>query len=332
MSSENWTYWIHLPGVVLADETDLSWAEGSLCALDHEAWHELDQTTWQPSDYAETRPVFYRCMTLGEVDGMAPDRRVFATIRERRSRAHRALALVCSWPPPPDPELSCVYMTSDRDTGIESMIVGPGGRDWILTGRYRSPRHELSLDTLAKAEATYKQLQYLSSVLPGTLLEGALQALSLSSLPDVYVGDGGPPRNHLAFIGTVAALERLLVEEDSTTSEAPQSITTAFARHAAVLLSVRFDSMADLFERLKRVYRLRSDLIHGRRGLDTYDPVQTTTLSLGLAVFPWILRATLALMIQGIPVTDWPGLLAGAAVDRERFDALCKQLLMGGLR
>lgn len=319
---EQWTYWIHLPGVVMDGDAERPWAGGHLCKLDHDAWYELDQTVWQPVDYADCDPVFYRARTQGGRGRFhEPANSVFDTVFRDRARIHRALSLVSEWPLPPDPALSCTYMKSDQDERCHNFVVGAAGRDWILTGHFRLPRQPLDAELLDEAARCLHQMSQLAPAWSDGALEAAMQALVMASFPEVYVGDGGPPRWHLAFLSAVSVLENLLLADDGDAGAA-SSITARFSRRAAVLLAGSVDEVDEISAMFRPLYRLRSDLVHGRTGLDLSDPAQEQVTLMGLVLFQVVLRNVLALATPFASEGDVIARIARAADDPSMFEAL----------
>lgn len=322
VADEQWSFWIHLPGCLLGELRERAWAGGHLCALDHDSWHALDQTVFQPVDYADCRPVFYRGAMRGGRSSFGPDDAVFTTVTALKAQLHRALALVSKWPLPPNPELSCCYLISEHEERCQVFMVGPCGRDWILTGHFRQPRQLLDDALLDQAERSFHHLKALHTSLSGSHLESALQTLAFVSLPDAYVGDGGPARWHLVFLNAVTALEQLLLSDGNVGQAAVDSITTTFGRHVAVMLAGDFAKMGGIAQQARTVYKLRCDLMHGRRGLNLQDETQAGSLALGLAMLQLVLRNALALATRHGINTNLPTLLAAAAGDPVCFAAL----------
>jgi hypothetical protein len=322
MDEHTWTYWLHLPGCVLEGGNQRRWGGGTLHALEHDAWHALDQTVFQPTDYNDCRPVFYRGEVRGGQEMFGPARTVFDHIVALRGRLHRALALVSTWPLPPDPAQSCGYVMSERHERCQVFLIGPCGRDWVLTGHFRQPRQSLDETMLREAEQILELLQSQHDSLPGSRLESALQTLTLVSLPDAYVGDGGPPRWNLVFLSVVAALEPLLLGDIDADQLQGQSITAAFGVRMGALLADDFSRIADVASIGRSIYKLRSDLMHGRRGQNLKDAVHMETLVQGLAVFQASLRMVLLLTARQDAAADLPRLLSEAASDPNRFAAL----------
>lgn len=327
MANTTWCYWLHLPGCVLDGSKTRPWAQGELQALDHDTWCALDQTVWQPNDYRDCSPVFFHCEVNGGRDPFGrPDAETFGHIAAMRQRLHRALATVASWPLPPDPAQSCGYVMAKDADRCEIFLVGSSGRDWILCGHFRQPRQYLDNDTLDQAEITLEHLRMLHDSLPGTRLQAALEMLAMLSLPDAYVCDLGSARWELVFLNAVASLEYLLLGTDDVARTQGQSITTAFGQHLGTLLAGNAAEAAELASVARAAYRMRSDLMHGRRGLVPDDLAYRQTMAFGIRAFQAALRSAVLLATHAGADMDLPALLAHATSDPAQFAALKEHL------
>lgn len=322
-SVETWRYWIHLPGLVMAAHGNQPIADGTLRALNHEEWVALDQTVWQPTDYSDCRPVFY----CGEVDGRRDD--VIDVVVERRKLLHWALAMTCNGPLLPAASLSCSYIKSDRESRCETFLIGASGRHWILTGHYCGPRYNVDRALIRATDVTFAHLKYLEPTMSETPIEVALHALSFAALPDTYECLE-ERRRDLAFINGIAALELLLAPSLLHLHER-KSITSAFSHNAAALVAREFEEVGPLARRFRQVYQVRSDIMHGRRGVDLKGESQVQAIAIGCAIFPIVLRKVLGLRSLLGSNTNLCALLSDAADNRDRFGELTAILLRAGL-
>lgn len=312
-----WVFFCHMPGLIVA-EAELRFAGGTLRRMPHDEWYELDQTTWQPADYNDCNPVFY-CVTAkgGRNKYGGPDRDVIDGFSMRRKRAYRALALVVGWPLLPPPTLSCGYIVEAGRTRCENFLVGPCGRDWILTGQFRHPMHLLSSQALESANDMFKLLTRADERLAGTFVEAGLRALELAALPDASENFNSA-RFEIAFLGCVAAMERLLVPSADLDSQG--SITQTFSRNAGALVGgTDFDEIDAWADQFRQVYRLRSDLMHGRTSLSP-DDARSDVIDYGCGVFLLVLREALRSLVEAPLGFDIPAFLSRVSSDRAEFE------------
>jgi hypothetical protein len=257
----------------MADD-ERNFAAGSLRRISHDDWHRMDESAWQPVDYADCNPLFY-CITVtgqrGEFGMLGSP--VWELCHVERQKAYRALALMLSWPLLPPASLSCAYLLEAGEDRARNYTVDPCGRDWILTGQYRTPRHTVTDELIDRAETVFDLLSRASDRLPGTVVEAGLRAFELAALPETSE-TFGPARYELPFLGAVAAIEPIVVPPPGTAG-AKASITQTFARHSAILVASDFDEIEFLTEQFRLVYKLRSDLMHGRIAIDRDGTVKT---------------------------------------------------------
>jgi hypothetical protein len=312
----SWTYLCHMPGLVMG-EAELPFADGTLGRMTYDEWYGLDHTTWQPVDYNDCSPVFYRVTARGERNRYTgPGSGVVSGFSARSNRAYRALALTVGWPLLPHPALSCRYILEEGSSRCENFLIGPCGRDWILTGQFRHPRHLLSDEALAASDGIFKLLTRADERLPGTFVEAGLRALELAALPD-HSERLDSARFEIAFLGCVAAMERILVPP--TGSEGQGSITRTFSRNAGALLGRNFDEIDAWADQFRQVYSLRSDLMHGRIRLDP-DEDRAKVLGFGCGAFLLILREALIILVEAPLGFDIPAFLSQVSSSRAEFE------------
>ena len=317
--SDSWTYLCHLPGLSMAED-ERAFAAGSLRRISHDDWHRLDESAWQPVDYADCNPLFY-CITVsgnrGEFGMLGSP--VWELCRAEREKAYRALALVLGWPLLPPASLSCGYLLEASEDRAQNYTVGPSGRDWILTGQYRTPRHTVTDELIDGAETVFDLLSRAGERLPGTVVEAGLRAFELAALPETSE-TFGPARYELPFLGAVAAIEPIVVPPPGTAG-AQGSITQTFARHTAILVANDFDQAETLTEQFRLVYKLRSDLMHGRVAIDRDNETQGAIIALGCGAFPLVLQNALMLLAGGIRADEIASLLERRSTSRTAFEA-----------
>jgi hypothetical protein len=145
-----------------------------------------------------------------------------------------------------------------------------------------------------QAEVTFANLTLLGPTITETPIEAALQVLGLVALPDVYEGLDGSALD-LGFINSVAALEQIIVPPPGTLDK-NSSITEVFSLHAAALLTSEFEQVHEFAQPLRRVYQVRSDLMHGRRGAEIQNEAQREAIAIGWGIFPLILRHVVTIL------------------------------------
>jgi hypothetical protein len=332
MDEENWTYWAHLPGFVASGHLEQVFGGGRLLSLTHDEWHELDQTVWQPVDYSDSKPMFYRGDLRGghRTEYFRIDAKLYKDISSKITNVHRALTLAFGgWPLPPTPQLSCTYIKSERDERCFTFIIGAGGRDSILSSQFRQPRNELDPIRLREADLIVTNLERIQDAIAGQYGEATLKAIDFATIPDVYDGLENYSID-LAFVNLVAALENIVVPVPSAIAN--NSITKIFAQNISALCAEEFANINELSEVVRKVYQLRSDLMHSRRGVNPREDEQLRLIAVGWVTILEAVRRIIALWsVLGVDV-DLPTLLSGAMQNRSNFDGLAKALTKGGVR
>lgn len=323
--SEVWQCWMHFPGLVIDTDSQFAIAGGTLLHIDHATWASLDLTLWQPVDYNESAPVFFYLELTGGRgrDGVAPELYVLKSLIQRVKDLHRALLLEVVAPFIPDPDLSCGYVKAQGDERPYLFLIGVCGRDWILSGHYHQPRHELDTYLVARAALVFKYLVDLRTAYAGSRIEAAMVALEAASLPDLHADLVSISNYQLTFVSCVAALEHLMLPP--VPSGHFGSLSAAFAAHGAALMARTFDTMPDWSQRIRKVYQLRSDIMHGRRTCMTFNDDEVETVILGICLIQTALRFSLLILSQR-PESALPDFLAGAASD-EHQHALFRKLI-----
>lgn len=263
------TLYAHLPSVKMEPD-ERPFAGGRLVRLPFEEWEALD-SDFELSDakYRKSDPVFW----VGELDdGLGRDPAALTAAAHRLLwDVHTSFLLERSAPLLPAPILSCLYFTRPQDVddfgGAPLQLIGPLEREFIV---YGSPLpHLFEADQLDDVDALYRYIESTAvQELRGTV-RAAIDLLEETARPDSwYGGDPVVGRAH-SFVRCMAAAERLLLppEHDFDQGE----ITKTFGRHAGALLGALFDDRDGTSEHAAGLYRLRSELLHGRKMPDPQD-------------------------------------------------------------
>jgi hypothetical protein len=313
-----------MPGLVM-EADGFEFVGGAFVNLSFNEWYSLDKVDYQPVDYRDSRPAFFCMDSRGGPWASAPEEMSPREFLGYRDRVYRAVALVMGWAPLPHPRLSFGYVL-DSAAGGATYFPGPCGKDWILTGHFRAPRHHLTADVLEEAGATLRALTKVGDKLQGTVVEAGLRAFEMAGLPEVSESFTGA-RHDLALIVAVAAIEQIVVPEAGMSGA---SITQRFADNAAALMVDSFDELEQFSQAFRQVYSLRSDLMHGRKGFDLEDERALQALSIALTFFPIVLRNALNFSAYAPPDGSIAEMLTAASESREAFDRAFGSRAAGG--
>ena len=310
------TAYIHIPGLTVDGPVDF--VDGRIEQLDFESWYALDQSHYHTaSKYERTRPCFW-IGPLPLPDG-TDSKRADELLSTRGVLLHRALLLDRSAPAVSSPLLSCMYLRLPVEGDMATYRhIGSAEREWIVYGGVQE--FHAAADFLEMAAAIHGLLAALE---PGFLegsLDAALDVLERTARPDYSYeqADEGLPLS--VFTQCVAASEGLLTAE--STEKADVGLTERFGRHAAALFAPRHDDREAVARFYADVYRLRSQLMHGRLSTAMLDDAAWTRVREGRALLRHCATSALVLASRGVLPATLPERLAAAWADPVAFAAL----------
>lgn len=277
----------HLPSYALADGDEAPFADGRLVHLPLDAWRRLDDSyPFRDFRYERSRPLFYVVDHDASAVFGAGDVAAFAA--GPATIAHVALILRgTTYDRTLPPQLSVTY---GELGGVVETVTGPLGRDAIIWGNVTSAvPGPLTTDQVRVASALFSGLANSAEIAPIAVLRAALE---LTCRPEIG--------EKVALVTCIAALEHALMSTVRT------GLRTSFGRRTAALLYVDHADVEREAEGLAALYRLRSDLVHGR--------VRPATLEL-LGV-----DAGAAIGAQGTRVLVGHALVNLLSLARARFD------------
>lgn len=289
------TLTVHLPGVELADE-GATLANGRVTALPFESWQRLDPSfEGAQRSFERSRPVFW----VGPIQVEDADQdALLDAASEAMGQVHDAFLLDPAVPWLPSPAISVHYLQFEPAGPFAAYleqvlrVLGPMEREWIVFGS--SIRHAYDAPRLSVVQRQWELLEKARAVANLGPARAALATLERTARPDSWWGTvHGSSVNEL--LQCVAACESELLGDDSTAT-----LTDAFARHAAALTATTEAEVAGHRSLWERVYRLRSDLIHGRLGLHELDEERAGLLPLPRRLLRDIAEALLRLAPAGV--------------------------------
>jgi hypothetical protein len=260
------TLYAHLPGLRL-ESPSVPFADGQLIQLSFDDWMALESEFEYSADrYGKSAPVFW----VGELDGdpASSAGNWSARVQDRLWPVHTALLLDIRAPLVPTPMLSCCYV---RLPGVSAVVesatarlIGPMEREFIV---YGSPlTHSYDAAALAAVEPWCRFLQTRDAATLDPEAVAGIGILEETARPDSwYRGDQELSRRH-GFIRCMVAVEQLLLppEDERNAGE----LTQTFGQHAAMLFGASRSDRDQTAGYFSSLYRLRTELIHGRAAFD----------------------------------------------------------------
>ncbi len=270
------TLYAHLPGVRMEPD-EHPFAGGRLMRLPFEVWRALDlgfdvELTLSDAKYRKSDPVFW----VNELDhDIGRDRETLMAAAYPALRdVHLAFLLDRSAPLLPAPTLSCLYFefveTSALDDGEHGGVlpcIGPMGRELVVHGSPLSLTFEE--DRLDDVDALHGYIESTAVRDVRGTVRAAIDVLAETAQPDSWHGGDPFVSRALCFARCIAAAERLLLPPEHDFERG--DIAKMFGRHAGALLGALFDDRDGTSEHADGLYRLRSELLQGRKVPSTPD-------------------------------------------------------------
>lgn len=307
---------IHLPGIVLEADGRFPLGPGRVECLPFEQWQMIDDTfAFADRHYSRSRPAFWR----GELDVQSlREDALLNAIEPVRERIHTAFLLDPELPCIPHPALSATYIriqedeSSDVKTNLIKLL-GPIEREWIVYG----PDISTSFDSarLAQVDRLFWWLEAYQPLSHYRLAAAGLAALERTSRPDNWWG-GDSRQNIYDFLACIAACEDLILADDS-----PGTKVDCFGCHAAALMSDDHGEAKSTSSEWAELYRLRTQLMHGRIGLDDLNKAERRRLPMGRRLLREIILAGLLIGSEK-DENSLPSLLSEASKDANAHAAL----------
>lgn len=327
------TLYAHLPGIIL-DEDDLPFADGRISRLPFEEWLVLDGGMFEYMDrkYTKAAPVFW-IKQLAEED-MLGEGGVPQASNKAIWLMHSALLLEPRVPLLPTPVLSSSYITisspqrtADLTEGLAQTmrLIGPMEREWIVFGSPLSYRFGAS--ELAHVDVLYRLLNRAGTYDVEHEIAAGFSVLEETARPDSWYGGDAEINRQYDFVLCIAACENILLPAEDQLQK--EGLTETFGRHAATLLAPSPGFKMEMARRFSSLYRLRSELMHGRSIQAQLDSASKTSLHDGRVLLGNILIAALKIRIAMPDVPDLPSLLAECEGDLDRQAALASALGKG---
>lgn len=229
----------HLPGLRLAGAAQLNLARGRLEALEATEWRTLDPWRGERPGgaYERTRPVFY----IEEHPLLADDDAAMVSFLDRVDAVQTAIILT-SGVGLPDPTMSMAYL-HDPISQRTLRRMGPMEREAIL-------RHPVHLE-LAGHQGTL--IDEVAEVVAATqnvhgALGYAIECIRLSTIPAITPPDG--------ILICTMGLESILL------GPTKHNLAATLSRRGAAIGDT--DAAGHRHDLLRTIYRLRSEVLHGR--------------------------------------------------------------------
>ena len=304
------TLTLHLPGVALSGEGG-TLAAGRVAALSFKEWQQHDGAfPYAEYQYSRSCPVFWiGPVTFDEAEEGAD----MAAIAGMQAQIHDAFILDVAVPWLPSPAMSTCYLVcppppehSDVVLSSWRSIIGPLEREWIVFGS--EIRESFDAARLAAVQQRWEILECAGPAAREGPAGAALATLECTARPEYWWGTKHGA-SVIEFLQCVATCESLLLGDDPG-----GTLTDTFSQHAAALTARAPQDRAALANLWGRVYRLRTELVHGRRGLAELDSAQQALLPQPRRLLRDIAEAALRLADTRCRVTgSLPELLARAS-------------------
>ena len=256
------TLYAHLPGVKLA-ESDAPFAGGRLTRLPFDEWAGLEsEYQWAGSKYERSQPLFWmRDLSTDASDAI--DGSVSAALWP----LHTAFLLDHHAPLLPTPMLSSCYVLwdvppeySDTISAPVRRLIGPMERELIVYGDPLT--YTYATTDLAAVERRFQFIEANRLKDLNDDLGAGIQVLEETARPDSWYGGDQRICQLHGFVRCMAACESLLLPDIDEGDKV--DITQTFGRHAAVLFTASAADRARAEEEFVELYRLRTQVIHGR--------------------------------------------------------------------
>lgn len=301
------------------DVAEAPFAGGQLKKVPFDEWMALEsEFEYTDRKYAEADPVFW--IRNLPVEDEATQEEVAQAAYKAVWPAHTAFLLDKRVPLIPTPALSCCYVVtpvspefSDTVSNPVIRLIGPMEREFIVWG---SP---LTYDYTARDLAPVDEhCRFIESSGVRDWKDGvraAIDVLEETARPDSwYQGDMVFSELH-GFVRCMAAAESLLLSlKDGADGEKTQT----FGRHAAALLNLSREDRDRAAKHFADLYRLRSELMHGRSIPDETDASVAARLGEGRQLLRNVVCAALILRSAMPKAPSLALLLRESWVDPER--------------
>jgi hypothetical protein len=256
------TLYAHIPGLKLG-EGDAYFAGGLLRRLPFDEWASLEsEYQWADSKYERAQPTFW----IRELSSDATD-----AMQEAVSAAlwplHTAFLLDHQAPLLANPVLSSCYVRTDPPPEYSGVVrssvmrlIGPMERELIVYGDPLTYTYGA-----ADLAAVERRLQFVDANHLRDLnddIGAGIQVLEETARPDSWYGGNQLICELHGFVRCMAACESLLLPQIAAAEKV--EITQTFGRNAAVLFTASAEQKEHAEKQFVELYRLRTQLIHGR--------------------------------------------------------------------
>ena len=287
------TLYAHLPGLKLA-ESEVQLGGGRLTRLPFCEWASLEsEFRWAERDYEKSQPVFW-IRELPTDSGDAIETVVGAALWP----LHTAFLLDHHTPLLPTPLLSSCYICWDTRGEYADVIgpsvkqlIGPVERELIVYGNALSYTY-----SAAELGAVERRLQFIETNKVQDLddeIGAGIHVLEETARPDSWYGGDQLVCQLHGFVRCMAACESILLPgiDEGEKSD----ITQTFGRNAAMLFAASAEQRMRAEKYFVELYRLRTQLIHGRASPLRTDAETGARLAEGRRLLRYLIMAALLL-------------------------------------
>lgn len=290
------TLYAHLPGLKLG-EGDAPFAGGLLTRLPFAEWVSLEsEYQWADSRYERAQPTFW----IRELESDAS-----VAIQEAVSAAlwpvHTAFLLDHQAPLLANPLLSSCYVRKDPPPEYSGVVrfsvmrqIGPMERELIVYGDPLTYTYGAADLAAVERRLQFVEVNHLRDL--NDDIGAGIQVLEETARPDSwYGGDQVICRLH-GFVRCMAACESLLLPPIDEGEKV--EITQTFGRNAAALFTASAEQKERAEKQFVELYRLRTQLIHGRASPVGADVETIEKLTQGRRLLRNIIIAALLLRMR----------------------------------
>jgi hypothetical protein len=321
------TLYAHLPGLKLR-EGDAPFAGGLLRRLPFDEWVSLEsEYQWADSKYERARPTFWIRELASDVSEASE------AIKDAVSTAlwpvHAAFLLDHQAPLLPNPLLSSCYVCTDPPPEYSDIVrssvlrqIGPMERELIVYGDPLT--YTYGAADLAGVE---RRLQFVEANHLRDLnddIGAGIRVLEETARPDSWYGGDQVICQLHGFVRCMAACESLLLAQIDEGEKV--EITQTFGRNAAVLFTASAEQKERAEKQFVELYRLRTQLIHGRASAVGADAETIKKLTQGRRLLRNIIMAALLLRVRDCDRAPLWQLLQQCWNDPERHARLAQTM------
>jgi hypothetical protein len=313
---------LHLPGIVIETGGGFSLGMGRVEALSFKQWQQLDPSFgFAEENFTKSRPVFWiGVMSIKTIVSRENLSDVSCEIKEIANNiAHKVhssflLGSALAWVP--TPILSAIYCRVFFDGLVATLrFIGPMEREWIVYGSDVKVSYDET--TISQVDWLFKWLEKYHPLSCYQSASTGLSVLERTTRPDNWWGDAYKLSVN-DFIHCVTACEDILLQPNT------KNLTDTFGCHAAVLMASTYSEIKQMAKIWSDVYRLRTQLMHGKIRLDDLDHEARKSLPMARKLLRKIIISVLSLQVHDNEAL--PSLLVQAFSDPIAYTTLHQRL------